>query len=260
MSVAISVDIVSDDASPALEALQDVLDPEFLHDAIAKSSEIVVRRHLRENGPNKKGWPTTRFWQRAAALTTSRSDEDAAVVSVNLEGVRQRYHGGPIYPVNKRALTIPISREAYGKVASDFDNAFLIETPKGKFIVRPNPNYSKEAVKRAKKREAKREWFKRLQAAERKRLGYAAHTKTKQEKKWHQSVSKMSAAQFAKFSAQQSKGPSQKRIESHQRLQWLFLLSDGVNQKPDPSVIPDDETLTQDAMDAVSRAVEEALK
>jgi hypothetical protein len=232
MSVAISVDIVSDEASPALEALHDVLDPEVLHDAIAKSSEIVVRRHLRENGPNKKGWPTTRFWQRAAALTTSRSDEDAAVVSVNLEGVRQRYHGGPIYPVNKRALTIPISREAYGKVASDFDNAFLIETPKGKFIVRPNPKYNKEAVKRAKKREANE--YKR--------------------------ILKMTDKQLDRYIAKQKKGPSQKRIESHQRLQWLFLLSDGVNQKPDPSVIPDDETLTQDAMGAVSRAVEEALK
>jgi hypothetical protein len=232
MSVAISVDIVQDDATPALEALQDALDPEFLHDAIATSAKAIVIRHLAANGPNKKGWPTTRFWAQASDLTTSRSDEDAATISINKIGVRQRYHGGPIYPVNKRALTIPISREAYGKVASDFDNAFLIETPKGKFLARPNPNYNKEAVKRAKKRKANE--YKR--------------------------ILKMTDKQLDRYIAKQKKGPSQKRIESHQRLQWLFLLSDGVNQKPDPSVIPDDETLTQDAMDAVSRAVEEALK
>jgi len=189
MSVAISVDIVSDDASPALEALQDVLGPEVLHQAIADSAEIVVRRHLLANGTNKRGWPSTGFWGEAERKTTARFDDEAATISINKIGVRQRYHGGPILPVNTRALTIPISRESYGKTASDFPDAFLLKTEDKAFIAQRIP---------------------------------ATRAKS--------------------------------------ALQFLFLLSKGVDQKPDPSVIPDDETLTQDAMDAVSRAVEEALK
>lgn len=35
--------------------------------------------------------------------------------------------GGPIVPVYKKALTIPISPDAYGKEAGDFDDLFLIK-------------------------------------------------------------------------------------------------------------------------------------
>lgn len=53
-----------------------------------------------------------------------------------MPGVTRAYHDLDIRPKFRRALTIPMHREAYGKRASSFDNTFVLKKKNGsRFIV-----------------------------------------------------------------------------------------------------------------------------
>lgn len=113
---------ITDKATPALRALLLQLSGRRGHAILGQSIRILVREHLRakEAQPNKQGWPKTHYYSRARERVTFEASEDDATVTVAIEGFRQRYHGGRITPVNRRALTIPAAPEAYGKVAGEF--------------------------------------------------------------------------------------------------------------------------------------------
>lgn len=134
MSVATTI-AIRDNASLALHEAAESVAPKRMAAAIGPAVARLVQRHLRGRGTNKRGWPTTNFWARAAKATSWAETPQGVVVSVNQIGVRQRYFGGVIKPVNKRALTIPISPVSYGKVASDFPGLFLLPTKKGAYLV-----------------------------------------------------------------------------------------------------------------------------
>ena len=116
----IVVQIHSDTATPALRALRAGLTPPRLAQELGPRCAKLVQDNFRSLGPNKKGWPTTNFWNRAAAATTWLEGRGYVIIRVNQVGVRQRLMGGDIYPVTAHALTIPASAEAYGRSARDF--------------------------------------------------------------------------------------------------------------------------------------------
>lgn len=202
MSAGISVNVVLDQGGPALDDLKAKLNPERLAKSVGPACAKVTRGWLRSLPSNKRGWPTTNFWQRAARSTSWSVVDGGALVSVNQIGVRQRYHGGPISPVKKRALTIPISPKAYGKTASDFPDAFLLKTKKGAFIVQHGEQVSEKSGK----------------VKSRKGRGFAA-----------------------------------KRVTAF--LEFLFKLSGGVFQKPDPGVLPAEDVYVVTAHQAIREAI-----
>lgn len=135
MSVGVSVTITRDDFSPALKAQLEQLQPRAIAKEVGEALVKTTQTHLRANGRNKRGWPSTNFWSRAARATSWAATDEGTIISINQIGVRQRFYGGVIRAVTAKFLTIPIARQAYGKTASDFPGAFLIRTPKGAYIV-----------------------------------------------------------------------------------------------------------------------------
>lgn len=74
------------------------------------------------------GAASTHFYEsamRGVQLPQVEGD-DSVSVSINSEGIAQRYLGGPIEAKNKKWLTIPAIAEAYGKRAGSFNNLQFI--------------------------------------------------------------------------------------------------------------------------------------
>lgn len=134
MNVPVTI-LVTDNASPALMAKIAKLQPARLAPIVGPRLNELTRDHLAKNGTNKRGWPSTGFWEDAARATNWKAvDAGGILISIAKIGVRQRYRGGPIVPKNVRALAIPINSESYGKTPKDFDNLILIKTPKGAYL------------------------------------------------------------------------------------------------------------------------------
>lgn len=134
MSVAIQFD-VRDYATKAIEQKLAAASPARLAAAVRSPLETFWRNRLRSLGPNKRGWPTTRFYERAARSVTSLATADAVVLRADHQGLRQRWKGGPIRPVQKDALAIPISPVSYGRTPAEFPGLFLLRTRKGAYLV-----------------------------------------------------------------------------------------------------------------------------
>lgn len=193
-------------ARPRIAELMARLTPQRLAAAVGPACARATQRHLLALGQNKKGWPTTHFWSRAAKATSWQALEDGVVVSINQIGARQRYHGGHIAPVTKRALTIPISPVAYGHTASEFPGSFLLKTTNGAYIVQHGEEVGGGTSKAAR----------------------------------------------AKFNRGRG-GNASKRIKAS--LNFLFKLSTGVDQEPNPEVLPSHEEMAAVAVAAIQRAV-----
>lgn len=131
MSASFQID-VKDHASPAVRAKIEACSARRLYEGIAPRLENLFKRHFRSLPSNKKGWPSTGFWGRAANATNSQLVPEGVLVSVNQIGARQRFQGGPIKPVNAKALTIPVSSESYGKTPADFGGELKLIVIKGK--------------------------------------------------------------------------------------------------------------------------------
>lgn len=134
MTPAFYIDL-KDRATPELNRQLAALAPEKVAKIAGPRCREVVRNHIKRLPRNKRGWPSTGFWEDAARGTTWETNGNVLVIRVNKLGFRQRYHGGVIRAVEKQFLTIPISAQAYGKTVADFPGAFLIRTPKGAYIV-----------------------------------------------------------------------------------------------------------------------------
>jgi hypothetical protein len=126
---------VFDGASEPLAAKIRALTPARLAKVTGPRLRELTRAKLASNPSNRRGWPSTGFWEDAARATTWVDNGDGSItIAINKIGVRQRYYGGVITPKNAKALTIPLTEEAYGKTAADFDNLILVKTPKGAYL------------------------------------------------------------------------------------------------------------------------------
>ena len=66
----------------------------------------------------------------------SNGTNPSATVDVDVPGVTRAYHDLDIRPRFRRALTIPMHREAYGRRASSFSDTFVLKKKNGnRFIV-----------------------------------------------------------------------------------------------------------------------------
>lgn len=123
MSLAISTE-VQDGAGPALKGLAGRVAPRRIAAEVGPRLTRLMQRHFRSLGQNKKGWPSTSFYGRAAEATNWQMQASGEYVDIvcNQIGIRQRLMGGEIKPVNAGALTIPASPDAAGKTAREFSD------------------------------------------------------------------------------------------------------------------------------------------
>lgn len=135
MSVTIHI-TMRDLASRGVDRLQDSFSPEKFAPVVGPGVKRLFQNNFLSLGKNKKNWPTTNFWPRAAKATQWEPTPNGLQVVVDQIGVRQRFHGGEIKPVKAGALTIPISQKSYGKTAKAFPGLFLLKTTKGAYLVR----------------------------------------------------------------------------------------------------------------------------
>lgn len=112
---------VSDTASPALQKALEQLTPGEIAHATGQFLAEAWRDHVADLPDNKMGWPSTGFWEKAARSITWDNGNFGTALHGNQIGMRQRYYGGDIHPVDANKLTIPARAEAYGKTARDFN-------------------------------------------------------------------------------------------------------------------------------------------
>lgn len=145
MSIALNVS-VKDYATPAIAEKLARCQPERLRAIIGRPLAEFWRDRLYSLGTNKRGWPSTGFYERAARSVTHRpiasGQAYGVIIEANHLGLRQRWKGGPIKPIYKQALAIPISPVSYGKHPKDFPNLFLLKTPKGAYLVQSGESFA----------------------------------------------------------------------------------------------------------------------
>lgn len=135
MSVALQINSFDRGATEQVRAVERELSPAKLQATYGPRCRELTRDHLAALPDNKRGWPSTGFWEQAARATRWEAHGSFIKIIVDKIGVRQRYYGGVIAPVNAAALTIPISPLSYGKTVKDFPGSFLLRTKKGAYIV-----------------------------------------------------------------------------------------------------------------------------
>jgi hypothetical protein len=116
-------------STPALKQFTLDVTGEDLRRAVGRSVVSLLRGHFQQLPPNEAGFPTTRFWLRAADAAKSEITSDGVSITVNQIGVRQRFLGGPINPVRGKFLTIPAIAGTYGHSALEFSNLKIAAAP-----------------------------------------------------------------------------------------------------------------------------------
>ena len=197
--------IVSDSATPAIDDKIAKCSPRRLGAIIGQPLAQFWRNRLAGLGENKKGWPSTHFFERAARSVTHEPNAYGVTLSAEQVGLRQRWKGGAIAPVNKAALAIPISPVSYGKTPADFPGLFLLKTKKGAYLVQAGEEISEKTGRTVNKG---------------RKLG----------------------------------GNAGRRIRA--ALNFLFILSSGVNQVGDPRVVPTNDEFAEVAMASIELAVQ----
>lgn len=135
MSIVVPQFELRDYATKEIEAKLAKCDARRLGAIIGRPLAEFWRNRLRSLGPNKRGWPSTRFYERAARSVTHVPNDTGVALQADHLGLRQRWKGGTIRARNARMLTIPISPVSYGHRASEFPGAFVIRTKGGAYIV-----------------------------------------------------------------------------------------------------------------------------
>lgn len=124
-------DLITPDLERQLRGLQN---RRPLMRAAAQAAKDEMRAHYNRQPPNQRGFPSNNFWRdegaRKVAITSY--DNDQATIVVDSVAMGHRFFGGTITPKRGRALSIPLSPEAY-KTGS----ASLWTGPKLTLIQRP---------------------------------------------------------------------------------------------------------------------------
>jgi hypothetical protein len=98
-----------------------------MQSVVGPALERQIKKHLLALPHNKKGWRPQNFYKQAAAATSWSRVSGGVLERIEKQGMRQRYQGGTIKPVNAESLAFPINEDAYGKVPSDFPDLFRIK-------------------------------------------------------------------------------------------------------------------------------------
>jgi hypothetical protein len=136
MSVAVQINI-ADYATKSIEAKLVKCSPRRIAAETGRPLAEFWRNRLRSHGPNKRSWPSTRFYERAARSVKHIPSENSVTLRADHQGLRQRWKGGVISAKKAKALAIPISPVSYGKTPAEFPGLFLMQTRKGAYLVQP---------------------------------------------------------------------------------------------------------------------------
>ena len=136
----IAIELNSDSTVGELrELLGKVRNPQGMLRTVAKRAEGMLKAHFRNrdaNSPNKLGGQRTNFWAQVEKTVVSEVDEAGGTVSLGVShpGFAQKLYGGVIRAKSARALTIPVTAEAYGKSTKEFEGATGLRL----FFIKPN--------------------------------------------------------------------------------------------------------------------------
>lgn len=123
--VLVNTKVVKDTATPALARLRRSLSASQIKRAIGTAVVKLVREHVLQNPPNKRGFPSTGFWKSTAKGVYWDETDDGLVVGVDNEkapgAVKLLYYGGDVRMKDKM-LTIPAAAPFYGHKATEFTN------------------------------------------------------------------------------------------------------------------------------------------
>jgi hypothetical protein len=136
--IAIQIAIPRDTATPAVNRILGGLAPTVLNPIVGRAATSLYKKHLIElslTRRNALGGTSTGFYSRAAQGTNFRAVGDHVVVSIASVGIAQRYFGGTIRPRQAKFLTIPASKEAYGKRASEFNDLKVLVGRNGPYAL-----------------------------------------------------------------------------------------------------------------------------
>lgn len=136
MSLGVRID-VGEQIAKEIARLGKLVDPVPLRKRLAVDVLNLFQDHYRSLPPNRQ-FPgrTTHFWADAARSSSFSLQDDGFTITTNKVGVLQQYKGGTIKPKKPNGyLTIPAREEAYGKLASDFNNLRFAITDQGPALV-----------------------------------------------------------------------------------------------------------------------------
>jgi len=110
--------LISDGITPDLDRIAGQLrNKRPLMAALGKQLQVDLRAHFmdRDSKPNKRGFPRKHFWRKAVAMHTALTEvaEHSATVTIDSPELMHKITGGTITPQTARALSIPLSPEAY---------------------------------------------------------------------------------------------------------------------------------------------------
>jgi hypothetical protein len=149
-SLGIQVDI-RDAVTPLLNALPAQLAPERVGPPVGQAVANLLRAHfarLDQKRPNALGGDRTHFYARAAKNTSYAVAPPGVTVSVNSQGIAQRYFGGVIKPVKAKKLAIPARAESYGKSPREFSNLEVAFGKRGPYALVERASTDIKTIKR----------------------------------------------------------------------------------------------------------------
>lgn len=105
--------------------------PEFLG-VLGREARNTLRKHYlgrQAKDANKLGGKRTNFWRSVAQSVQSPviAGTHTVTVAISHPAIRQKVEGGTIVPKRVRALTIPVSPEAYGRTAETLEHELGIK-------------------------------------------------------------------------------------------------------------------------------------
>lgn len=105
--------------------------PDDLLYVLAREGNNQLRTHFRQrdqDSPNQLGGERTHFWQQMAdSVSSRRGGPGQLILSITDPRFNQKVFGGTIVPKTKKALTIPVIPEAYGRTASVFEQGMGVK-------------------------------------------------------------------------------------------------------------------------------------
>ncbi len=106
------IDTVSPDIAEKVKQLKNTRP---LMRAVGQAMKDSMREHYAGLPPNKRGWPSQGFWKKQGTdkVAISSFDESQATVVVDSVEMGHKFFGGTIKPKEAKALSIPLSPEAY---------------------------------------------------------------------------------------------------------------------------------------------------
>ncbi|MCD6050536.1 MAG: hypothetical protein K0Q55_1939 [Verrucomicrobia bacterium] len=136
----IAIELNSDSTVGELrELLGKARNPQGMLRAVAKRGEGELKAHFRgrdAKSANKRGGQRTNFWAQVEKTVVGEVDEAGGMVSLGVShpAFAQKLYGGVIRAKSARALTIPVTAEAYGKTTAEFEAATGLRL----FLIKPN--------------------------------------------------------------------------------------------------------------------------